>query len=112
MFDFLKRKKKPEDEQQSAAELTPVAETQNTEETSAGFFARLKQGLAKTRASFSTGLSNLFLGKKELDADLLNDIEMALLTADVGVDTTEQLMQSLTQKLARKELNDVDAAFQ
>src|SRR3990167_261642 len=111
MFDFLKRKKKPEDEQQSAAELTPVAETQNTEETSAGFFARLKQGLAKTRASFSSGLANLFLGKKELDAELLADIETALLTADVGVETTEQLIKTLTQKLARKELSDAQAAF-
>ena len=74
-------------------------------------FARLKQGLAKTRASFTSGIANLLLGKKELNADLLNEIEMLLLTADVGVDTTEQLMKTLTQKLARKELNDADAAF-
>jgi fused signal recognition particle receptor len=78
----------------------------------AGFFARLKQGLAKTRASFSNSMANLFLGKKVLDQDLLNEIEIALLTADVGVETTEQLIKTLTQKLARKELGDAQAAFQ
>lgn len=114
MFDFLKRKKKPEDEQPPvAADVPPPAPTvkETTEETSAGFFTRLKQGLAKTRASFSSGLANLFLGKKELNADLLAEIETALLTADVGVETTEQLIKTLTQKLARNELSDAQAAF-
>jgi fused signal recognition particle receptor len=104
MFDFLKRKKNPEDGLETA-------DSAPAEETNAGFFSRLKQGLSKTRASLSNGLANLFLGKKELNADLLTDIETALLSADVGVETTEQLIQSLTQKLARKELSDAAAAF-
>lgn len=107
MFDFLKRKKN--DDATDSAE-TPVIE--DTIQDKPGFFARLKQGLAKTRATFSTGMANLFLGKKVLDQDLLNDIEMALLTADVGVETTEQLIKTLTQKLARNELKDAQAAFQ
>lgn len=106
MFDFLKRKKKPDEE----AELPAASETA-AEEPRAGFFSRLKQGLSKTRASFSSGLANLFLGKKELNEDLLSEIETALLTADVGVETTQQLINSLTQKLARKELSDSAAAF-
>ncbi|OGT44805.1 MAG: signal recognition particle-docking protein FtsY [Gammaproteobacteria bacterium RIFCSPHIGHO2_12_FULL_37_34] len=73
---------------------------------------QLKQGLAKTRHSLLSGFAHLFLGKKELNADLLSEIETALLTADVGVETTEQLIQTLTQKLARKELNNTQAAFQ
>jgi fused signal recognition particle receptor len=77
-----------------------------------GFFSRLKQGLAKTRASFTSGLTNLFLGKKTLDKELLAEIEMLLITADVGIETTEQLIHTLTQKLARKELNDSQAAFE
>jgi fused signal recognition particle receptor len=109
MFDFLKRKKKPEDEaQQNTAENVPAEEAAQTQ---GGFFSRLKQGLAKTRASFSSGLASLFLGKKELNDDLLAEIETALLSADVGVETTEQLVKTLTQKLARKELNDAQAAF-
>lgn len=102
MFDFLKRKKTDETDTADTAEPNSPA----------GFFSRLKQGLAKTRANLSSGIANLFLGKKELNQDLLNDIEMALLTADVGVETTEQLIQTLTQKLARKELQDSQAAFQ
>jgi fused signal recognition particle receptor len=110
MFDFLKRKKS------SAA--TDTHET--TEKNSAasegpskrGMFSRLKAGLAKTRASFATGMANLFLGKKELNAELFNEIEMVLITADVGIDTTEQLMKILTQKLARKELSNPQTAFQ
>lgn len=71
-----------------------------------------KQALAKTRANLTMGMANLFLGKKELDANLLNEIEMCLLMADVGVATTEQLIQALTQQLARKELSDAQTAFQ
>lgn len=111
MFDFLKRKKKPDEEQQpqTTAEITAI--DNHSEETRAGFFSRLKQGLAKTRASFSSGLANLFLGKKELNQALLTEIETALLSADVGVETTEQLIKTLTQKLARNELSDANAAF-
>lgn len=105
MFDFLKRKKPTETEE--VVETPPQDDSKPT-----GFFARLKQGLAKTRANFASGMANLFLGKKTLDQDLLNEIEMALLTADVGVETTDQLIQTLTQKLARKELSDAQAAFQ
>lgn len=115
MFDFLKRKKNTDDVDQSNTESQapkPAETPVDTNVKSAGFFTKLKQGLAKTRASFSTGMANLFLGKKVLDADLLNDIEIQLLTADVGVETTQQLIQTLTQKLARKELSDAQAAFQ
>ena len=100
MFDFLKRKK---------ADTTDVTEPAPE---SNGFFSRLKQGLAKTRATLSSSVANLFLGKKELNQDLLDEIEMILLGADVGVETTEHLINHLTQKLARKELNDAQAAFQ
>jgi fused signal recognition particle receptor len=109
MFDFLKRKKNSEDKQETANEQ--IIPENNSAESRAGFFSRLKNGLAKTRASLSTGLASLFLGKKELNADLLAEIETVLLSADVGVETTEQLIKTLTQKLARKELSDAPAAF-
>lgn len=76
-----------------------------------GFFSRLKAGLAKTRSNFTTGIANLILGKKILDKEVLDLIETQLLTADVGVEATQQLVQSLTQKLARKELSDTPAAL-
>jgi fused signal recognition particle receptor len=111
MFDFLKRKKKPEEDQQPEVELPPATIENNSEEARTSFFSRLKQGLAKTRASFTSGLANIFLGKKELNTELLTEIETALLSADVGVETTEQLIKTLTQKLARNELSDAAAAF-
>ena len=89
---------------------TPV-EPPRTEETKAGFFARLKQGLSKTSASIGEGMASLFLGKKIIDDELLEDIETRLLTADVGVEATSVIIQRLTQKVARKELADADALY-
>ncbi|AZF07875.1 signal recognition particle-docking protein FtsY [Pseudomonas sp. R5-89-07] len=84
----------------------PAAETSKT-----GFFARLKQGLSKTSASIGEGMASLFLGKKTIDDELLEDIETRLLTADVGVEATAVIIQSLTQKVARKQLTDADALY-
>lgn len=74
-----------------------------------GLFSRLKQGLQKTRANLGSGLARLFLGKKEIDAQLLEEIETVLLTADVGVTATQEIIASLTDQVARKQLNDVAA---
>ncbi|MGF6283715.1 signal recognition particle-docking protein FtsY [Pseudomonas silensiensis] len=98
----------------AAAPAVPVeapAEPARTEETKAGFFARLKQGLSKTSASIGEGMASLFLGKKIIDDELLEDIETRLLTADVGVEATSVIIQRLTQKVARKELADADALY-
>jgi len=84
-------------------------EVTNSERSS--FFARLKQGLTKTRNNLTAGIAQLFLGEKILDTDLLAQIETLLLSADVGVETTQQLIQVLTQKLARKELANAQAAL-
>ncbi|HGA2317973.1 TPA: signal recognition particle-docking protein FtsY [Pseudomonas putida] len=85
----------------------PVA----TEQSKPGFFARLKQGLSKTSASIGEGMASLFLGKKVIDDDLLDEIETRLLTADVGVEATSSIVQNLTQKVARKQLADADALY-
>ena len=81
------------------------------EASKTGFFARLKQGLSKTSASIGEGMASLFLGKKVIDDELLEDIETRLLTADVGVEATAVIIQSLTQKVARKQLTDADALY-
>ncbi|OPA96529.1 signal recognition particle-docking protein FtsY [Pseudomonas fluorescens] len=90
-------------------EPEPVAVPAETSKT--GFFARLKQGLSKTSASIGEGMASLFLGKKVIDDELLEDIETRLLTADVGVEATAVIIQSLTQKVARKQLTDADALY-
>ncbi|SPO64458.1 signal recognition particle-docking protein FtsY [Pseudomonas sp. JV241A] len=92
----------------------PVAESAapvRSEESKSGFFSRLKQGLSKTSASIGEGMASLFLGKKAIDDDLLDEIETRLLTADVGVEATSVIVQSLTQKVARKQLADSDALY-
>jgi fused signal recognition particle receptor len=94
-----------------AEPIEAAPEPARTEESKAGFFARLKQGLSKTSASIGEGMASLFLGKKIIDDELLEDIETRLLTADVGVEATSVIIQHLTQKVARKELADADALY-
>lgn len=98
MFNILKRKKSQEN-MASPSETT-------------GFFERLKTGLAKTRANFTEKLAGLLLGKKELNDEVFEVLETQLLLADVGIEATQQLMTDLSQKLKRKELNNVEAAIE
>ena len=93
------------------AVIEPEPVVAPAETSKAGFFARLKQGLSKTSASIGEGMASLFLGKKVIDDELLEDIETRLLTADVGVEATAVIIQSLTQKVARKQLTDADALY-
>ncbi|WP_339408961.1 signal recognition particle-docking protein FtsY [Pseudomonas sp. EA_35y_Pfl2_R5] len=88
-----------------------VAPVKSAEETRAGFLERLKQGLSKTSASLGEGMASLFLGKKAIDDDLLEDLETRLLTADVGVEATTAIIGNLTKRVARKELADSGALY-
>ncbi|TQV89231.1 signal recognition particle-docking protein FtsY [Aliikangiella coralliicola] len=89
---------------------TPAEQPTKTPKVS--FFQRLKQGLSKTRSQFSEGLANLVLGQKEIDEDILEEVETLLLMADVGVDTTSRIIEDLTDKANRKELKDTSALTQ
>ena len=91
----------------------PPAPTPAAEEAPAklGFFARLRQGLSKTSASIGEGMASLFMGKKAIDDDLLDELETRLLTADVGVEATTAIMQNLTRRVSRKELADSGALY-
>jgi fused signal recognition particle receptor len=72
--------------------------------TGDGFFGRLIAGLSKTRATLSSGLGSLILGSKSIDQHLLDEIETRLLTADVGLEATDQVIDRLKQKLNRRQL--------
>jgi fused signal recognition particle receptor len=74
-----------------------------------GLFERLKNGLARTRANLSDGLAGLVLGKKQIDEELLEELETLLLTADVGVETSARIIDDLTARVKRKELSDPQA---
>ena len=99
MLDFLKRFKSDVIKENAL----PPDDTSNSGKS---LFTRLKEGLKRSRDVFSQGLSNIFLGKKEIDAELLEELEAFLLTADVGVESTEQIMKDLTLRLQRHALKD------
>ena len=73
------------------------------------FFSRIKSGLAKTRSSLVQGVTTLFIGKKEIDDELLEEIETQLLVSDVGIEATRRIIDNLTQRIAYKELDNIEA---
>jgi len=74
-----------------------------------GLFGRLKAGLSKTRSGLTEGIASLVIGRKQIDDELLEDLETRLLMADVGVEATQSIIQDLTRRVARKQLEDADA---
>ena len=74
-----------------------------------GLFKRLREGLSRTRHNLSDGLADLVLGSKSIDDELLEEIETRLLVADVGIEATREIIDGLTEQVARKQLNDAPA---
>jgi len=121
MFGFKKNKSRPEATVDTAIDATadvpqteqPVAEQASTagDTKKPGLFARLKSGLSRTRHGITGGVADLVLGKKAIDDDVLDEIETLLLTSDVGVEATQEIVADLTQRIERKQLNDAEALF-
>lgn len=94
MFDFLKK--------------SPAAEPAATAEAPRGLFGRLRARLGERAASLVRGLGDWLPGRR-IDAELLDDLEMRLLTADVGIPATERILEDLRRRVARQELGDLEA---
>ncbi|NSM25916.1 signal recognition particle-docking protein FtsY [Shewanella sp. ZOR0012] len=88
-------------EQQPEPQAKPAKES---------FFARLKRGLMRTSENIGSGFIGLFRGKK-IDDELFEELEEQLLIADVGVETTSRLINSLTEHASRKQLKDAEALY-
>jgi fused signal recognition particle receptor len=73
-----------------------------------GFFKRLRAKLNQGPAWLTADLAELLPGRK-IDADILDELETRLITADVGAEATRQILEELRKRVGRKELNDVDA---
>jgi fused signal recognition particle receptor len=73
-----------------------------------GFFEKLKKGLSKTHQGFVEKIDRLFLGKKSIDQDLLDELEALLFEADLGVKTSSQLIEGVQEGLKRGELREPD----
>lgn len=99
-------------EASAAVVAVPLAVEPTAAESEASLFARLKQGLSRTNSNFSQGLGNLILGQKEIDEDLLEEIETQLLVADIGIDATTEIIDALTERVERKQLTDSTALYE
>ena len=86
-----------------------VEDTLAGKEKKQGLFGRLKAGLAKTRDGLTGGIANLVAGRKQIDDELLEDIETQLLTADVGVEATQSIIRDLTERAFGAEVFEFDA---
>ena len=90
----------------AGAEKVESPEVEEKEEVRQHLFQRLKQGLRKTRESLVKKVDALFLGKKVIDADLLDELEEILITADIGAGAVVDLIDDARQRVARRELTD------
>jgi len=102
----------PETEEETVVPLpppktaaAPVEEKKSTQKKKS-FLTRLAERLSRTRETFTYQLDTLFLGKKEIDAKLLDDLEELLITADLGLNVTQDILDHARRKLKRKELSD------
>jgi len=94
-----------------AEQPAPDSREQETakQETKTGFFSRLRRGLGRTSDNLVQGMGTLFLGRKEIDIELIEELESRLLLADVGVDATRDIIDHLTQRVSRRELTRPEA---
>jgi len=97
MFGFLRRNKKNDD----SASASPSSDNKT-----------LRDSIKKSRRSFTDGLADVLLGSKTIDDDVLEELETRLITADVGMDITQTIINDLSKRVSRKELNDGDTLMQ
>jgi len=73
------------------------------------FSARFRRAVAATRESLSEKLDTVFAGRKQIDDELLDQLEEVLIAADIGVNTTLEVLETVRRGIARKQINDLDA---
>lgn len=122
MFNIFKKKPESTEIKPDAVampEISPVVADEakaeivenKTKEAELSFAQRLKQGLAKTRQQLSGQLNSLFGGGK-IDADTYEELETILLTADIGIAATTQLLENLKKRVKRENLEETTALKQ
>ena len=79
------------------------------EQQAESLYLRLKSQLKRTRSGLGGVLASLAIGQKEINRDLLEELETSLLTADIGIHVTTDIINQLTQSLERHQLNDAEA---
>ncbi|MER2490888.1 signal recognition particle-docking protein FtsY [Catenovulum sediminis] len=94
----------------SEAQTHDAGQPEPQEKPKKGLFARLKASLSRTKESIGSGLFSLFKGKT-IDDELYEDLETQLLMADVGIDTTTRIIDSVTQSAQRKQLKNAESLY-
>ena len=97
--------------QQAPAEAPAETVEPAVQPESGGVFSRMRQGLSKTSANLGEGMANLFLGEKEIDDELLEEMETRLLMADVGIEATTMIMETLQQRVTRRQVSSRKALY-
>jgi len=87
-------------------DLKKTAKTLESVEDDDSFLVRLRKGVDKTRTQLLNNLSDVFLGKKEISEELLEDLEEVLISSDIGPETTRRILEVITEKVERKELTN------
>ena len=100
---IFKKKKHQEDPTVKSLETDHDFTVENTGN---GVFKRLRHGLTKTRTSFTGRIDTLFAGKKEITENLMDELEEILFTSDIGVNTTQGLLDAIRENVTRKALRD------
>ena len=100
----------PEAEVEEEVEIEPEPEVEEeTQKEKKGFFARLKEGLDKTRKNIMGGVDTVLGSFTKIDEDLFEELEEALIMADMGVQTTMQIVENLRQRVKRERVTDPSA---
>jgi fused signal recognition particle receptor len=71
-----------------------------------GFFSKLRAAVASTKSNLVARIEDVIKGKKEIDADLLDELESVLIGSDIGVETTAELLTKIRNQVSRRQLND------
>lgn len=106
MFNFKKKKSKDVSKEAEETEESVVDVELDTPTPQKSWFKRLSNGLSRTRSQLGEGFSHLVLGKKVIDDELFEELETLLLVADVGINTTDLIMDEVRNRLSRKALKD------
>lgn len=94
-----------EDEEETAYD--PSISSENDK----GFFAKLKDGLSKTRDQFTSNLKNLFTRNVKIDDDLYDELEEILISADIGMTSTVEIVDELREEIKKRSIKDVDLIY-
>lgn len=77
-----------------------------------GFFGKLINGLTKTRDSLVAGIDSIFNGFSEIDDDFYEELEEVLIMADIGVNTTEKIIENLKEKVKEQKIKEIEVCRQ